>query len=142
VAALSNKNDSLDSALIDINAVPRLVRQVCAWDESDSLLSDLQIDEPRRQEFGGYRRENGDEVGRAGRLNGGSEDLAHRVERRLYGELADDASVSCPSKPSMAAEWRTWAMLGSGPSCEAKPGRSVRMRRLTVCAAAIVAMSR
>ena len=79
------------------------LRHVCPRNESDSLLSDLEIYQARRKKFGGYGRKDGNEVGRVGRLDSSGEDLAHCVERGLHGELEGHASVSCPSTWPMAA---------------------------------------
>ena len=111
VAALSNRNDSLDFALARVKVVRAWVRN-----ESDSLLSDFQIDQARGKELGGDGREDGDEVGRIGRVDGRGEDLSHSVERRLDGELAGHGSVAAPPDGQWLREWRTWAMSGSWPA--------------------------
>lgn len=75
--------------------------------ESDSLLSDLQIDQARGKELGGGGREYWDEVGWIGGIDGGGEHLSHRVERRLDGELAGRVSIAAPPEGQHLREGRT-----------------------------------
>jgi len=81
--------------------------------DGHSLLSDLQIDEPWGKELGGEGGEDGDEIGRVGCVDGGCENLAHGIERRLDSELAGhvvsggDARYGERRKRSVHATWQT-----------------------------------